>query len=61
MVKKPLAFAEDQGSIPSTHMTAHNCNSSSSRSDALTQMYMQAKHPYTLKKNFFLISFKKNC
>jgi hypothetical protein len=29
------AFPEDLGSIPSTHMAAHNCNSSSRGFDAL--------------------------
>jgi gamma-glutamylcysteine synthetase len=44
------ALPEDLGSVPSTHMAAHNCNSSSRRSNILlTQTYMQANHQCKLK------------
>ncbi|KAL6077744.1 hypothetical protein STEG23_007898, partial [Scotinomys teguina] len=47
------ALPEDPGSIPSTHMAAHNCNFSSRASDTLTQTYMESflygLHPSTLK------------
>ena len=38
------ALPKDLDPIPSTHTAADNCNSSSSRSDTLTQTYVQAKH-----------------
>jgi hypothetical protein len=42
-VRVLTALPEDPGSIPGTHMTAHNCNSSSREPDTFTQIYMQAK------------------
>jgi hypothetical protein len=42
------AFPEDPGSIPSTHMTAHNCNSSSRGFNALTDIHA-GKTPIHIK------------
>lgn len=42
------ALPEDLGSIPNTHMAAHNfCNFSSRGSDTLTETYIQVKHQCT--------------
>ncbi|XP_035304311.1 pleckstrin homology domain-containing family A member 5 isoform X20 [Cricetulus griseus] len=35
------ALPEDLGSIPSTHMAAHNCNSSSRASETFTPMHIK--------------------
>lgn len=45
------ALLEAPGSILSTHITLHNCNSSPSGSDTLTQTLMQAKYQCTQDKN----------
>ena len=47
--------AEDLRSIPSTHVVAHNCNSSSRTSDTLfwllrNQVYTRGTHTYMQRK-----------
>ena len=47
------ALLEVQGSIPSTHMAAHNCNSSSSRPDCRNVVHRHTgrqNHPQALTK-----------
>ena len=41
---EPAALPEDPSSIPSNHVAAHNCNSSSRGFYTLTHTHMQAKH-----------------
>lgn len=55
------ALLEDRGSITSTHMASHNCNSSTQGFDTLINRHTQAKYQHTLKiikkSNLFLYLF----
>jgi hypothetical protein len=46
-----VALPEDPGSIPSNHVAAHHYNSSSRRSDALTQTDRQNTNVHEVKIN----------
>ncbi|EDL76976.1 rCG25076 [Rattus norvegicus] len=43
-LRAPAALPEDPGSIPGTHMAAHNCNSGSRVSNTLIQTYETPMH-----------------